>query len=326
VPIADILSQIPTQLQVLIKPISNILLFFSIPIIIIIIGLTIFVIIKIIRNTTPKYYLHLSKWLFENNYDFNTDKRGLFRGFGIVTAKKESGEKIQIREYRGFMTIGSTHFFRIMTESKVLTPFSFKIKPSSNIKKTTENNKTPVLQSNEFKFLDSLHVYTLDTSEVENFLSLPEISKNLEEIKSIMNSITMSGKRLSINISTIKSPSNLISALKFISLLQEEITKLNTGKVENFEDYRCFDCLSVIEFHFDYCPHCYSPSPRCIICWTDPEPDDKMVQYECCETYAHRNHAIQWKEKDTSCPHCLTMQSMYQSVPSLHQIIKEESR
>ncbi|MHA2101429.1 MAG: RING finger domain-containing protein, partial [Candidatus Kariarchaeaceae archaeon] len=45
-------------------------------------------------------------------------------------------------------------------------------------------------------------------------------------------------------------------------------------------------------------------APKCVICFDDPEPNEQIILFDCCKSYAHRDHAYTWISKENICPSC----------------------
>jgi hypothetical protein len=71
-----------------------------------------------------------------------------------------------------------------------------------------------------------------------------------------------------------------------------------------FEEYICFRCNEEISFFGDYCSNCGVIAPKCIICFEDPEPNEDVILFNCCRSYAHKQHAVTWIKKKNICPSC----------------------
>jgi hypothetical protein len=102
---------------------------------------------------------------------------------------------------------------------------------------------------------------------------------------------------------------NTVILEKVIDLGEEVIRIMRLKSQMIFEldkegKYLCFNCHQAIPFEGAICQHCGTIAPKCVICFNDPEPDDEMLLFSCCKSYAHQDHARSWLESNATCPYC----------------------
>ena len=74
---------------------------------------------------------------------------------------------------------------------------------------------------------------------------------------------------------------------------------------ENAAFFTCSTCGEVIKSKAKSCSACDSPRSLCAICQSELSPDDTMVRTPCCQSYAHKEHILNWLSAKGYCPNCL---------------------
>ncbi len=76
-------------------------------------------------------------------------------------------------------------------------------------------------------------------------------------------------------------------------------------KKENAAFFTCSTCGEVIKSKAKSCSSCDSPRALCAICQAALSPDDTIVRTPCCQSYAHKEHILNWLSAKGYCPNCL---------------------
>ncbi len=81
---------------------------------------------------------------------------------------------------------------------------------------------------------------------------------------------------------------------------------LNYISKSDIEVLRCYSCDDVLELSEEKCSNCGAARPRCMICFQDLKPSEKVdvVQLPCCKVYVHENHMLTWLKQNMKCPNC----------------------
>ncbi len=78
---------------------------------------------------------------------------------------------------------------------------------------------------------------------------------------------------------------------------------LTDDSIQTHQQFTCFNCGEVVS-NKDHCSHCGSPLPVCIVCFSDFNKDDIIVQLPCCSNYAHEEHIKNYLNVKGICPKC----------------------
>lgn len=220
--------------------------------------------------------------------------------FGTLSGFHKNGQKIHVETYDEGSRNSRRTYFRIQYVDNTITPISFDLRSRESFSKAFGQNIANVAEfDNDFK-LNSMH-----RNKVIEFFESEPIKNLFTSLKPHLRYITVSGKRLSIEIGLSLSEQPMIDAVVFCENVRDRIIFLNPQtEYVDFEEYVCYSCGKEIEFHGQICPNCKSPSPRCVICFTDPETDDMIIMFECCKSYAHYDHAQTWLRSSSECPYC----------------------
>lgn len=202
---------------------------------------------------------------------------------------------------------------KINFEGTSLTPISFELAlPDFQTYKQDTDHQLTLEKYQEFR-LASTNIH-----DVVNILEQQELEARLNQFISDLQYVVVTGKRLSIEIGIKYKKNKLIHVVLFCETLSRLLnTTYPQGVFRGFERYNCHNCDKEIEFHGELCPHCNEPAPRCVLCFNDPDETDKVVKFDCCQSYAHLDHAISWLEKSDACPYCTTKDPHYVHVKEL---------
>ncbi|MDH5404137.1 MAG: hypothetical protein OEZ01_05070 [Candidatus Heimdallarchaeota archaeon] len=225
-----------------------------------------------------------------------------FLDFGNIIAHSNT-YKLYIDTYdRGDNEASDMHF-KIIVEALIQTDSSFKI-----TKRGTFSKLLGINQGNLSSFDGDLNISTMNLPNTEELIAYPGVYTNLQILKPKLDYIVVSGRRITIQIGVKKDNQYLIYSINLIESILEKITKDNIKfNIQNYfiyEKYSCFSCNREIEFRGELCQFCGEPSPRCIVCYDDPEPNEKIVMLECCKAYGHTSHIDSWFLNQTKCPNC----------------------
>ncbi len=95
------------------------------------------------------------------------------------------------------------------------------------------------------------------------------------------------------------------------ALIESEIESRRRKKAthslrkENAAFFTCNTCGEVIKSKAKSCSACDSPRSLCAICQSELSPDDTIVRTLCCQSYAHKEHILNWLSAKGYCPNCL---------------------
>lgn len=122
-------------------------------------------------------------------------------------------------------------------------------------------------------------------------------------------SITFSGDQLTINIELEDDSIHLWNVLTnifaILSILYDSPKNEQLRKFPIFDThYLCLKCKMQLSFRGNLCYNCGTPTPRCIICWKDPEITEKVMLLHCCGFHGHENHINDWLRNKNVCPIC----------------------
>lgn len=74
---------------------------------------------------------------------------------------------------------------------------------------------------------------------------------------------------------------------------------------ENAAFFTCSTCGEVLKSKAKSCSSCDSQRSLCAICQSALSPDDTIVRTPCCQSYAHKEHIVNWISAKGYCPNCL---------------------
>jgi hypothetical protein len=154
----------------------------------------------------------------------------------------------------------------------------------------------------DFVYLDGLDIYFETSSDSTFDVIMPETAWYL------FGGIASAGIAIALFIVVLKT--DRLSNLRK-KRLSEKTSKLNVRKEEvavlkTVEENRCAFCGEKLRITEDmqYCPWCGMEIPQCIICLLSIVKGDDFVKCPYCESFAHRNHLVEWVKVKGSCPYC----------------------
>ncbi|MHA1557185.1 MAG: RING finger protein [Candidatus Heimdallarchaeota archaeon] len=95
------------------------------------------------------------------------------------------------------------------------------------------------------------------------------------------------------------------------TLIENEIDSRRRKKAtlslrkDNAAYFTCSTCGEVIKSKAKSCSACDSQRSLCAICQAALSPDDTIVRTPCCQSYAHKEHILNWLSAKGYCPNCL---------------------
>ncbi|MHA1990082.1 MAG: RING finger protein [Candidatus Hodarchaeales archaeon] len=263
------------------------------------------------------------QWLFENGFENIDNKRMFYRSFGTFFGKTLSGDKIRIFK-SGSVNYGSNSYlaedgsFVFQYTAQKPAPFTMSIVP----KLLFRPKYGPFSNSENTIEFQNLQIYTQETEKVKDFVYQEEVFGALNSVRGILNNLIITGKQLSIEMAVIEARSNLLISLEALNVLIQSLQDIISDEAR-FENHYCYNCYSMLEFPGENCSTCKELSQRCVICWSDPDSFDSIIRYTCCRVYAHKEHALDWQEKNEECPNCRRDDYHLEDMKSLTQSVSD---
>lgn len=157
----------------------------------------------------------------------------------------------------------------------------------------------------EFHELENFNISTTNPQQIV-FLFTEKLVDKLDRLFRYARSLevdSQSGLQV-IEVELRYKNKNLFDAVDIIEFLTQQLLTPDLYEGVEFDEYTCFSCKAEISFYGDYCSNCGVIAPKCIICLEDPEPNEDVILFSCCRSYAHRKHALTWVKKKNICPSC----------------------
>ncbi len=155
-------------------------------------------------------------------------------------------------------------------------------------------------------------VETADHNGVIKYLSRQDVTGLIDNLINYYSGILIigsDGNDLEIKISVEKNTEILLELIREINKLnsvdkhQEDIVIIRD--IDNTKiQYKCYNCKEVLRIGADKCPFCDASAPYCVICYTDPEPEDFLSYLTCCQSFAHSKHLSMYIDLKNKCPYC----------------------
>ena len=95
---------------------------------------------------------------------------------------------------------------------------------------------------------------------------------------------------------------------KLVEAELEERRRKNAETLVSREEatfFTCSVCGEVIKSKDSHCSACNSPKSLCAVCQAPLSPDDTIVRTPCCQSYAHKEHILNWISMKGFCPNCM---------------------
>lgn len=154
---------------------------------------------------------------------------------------------------------------------------------------------------------EDFNIVTTNPYQVQFFFSGLTFEKleNLFRYRAIRSiDVNGQGGLLVVEIELDRQNRPLFKSIEFLEEIMPKLLSNDIFEGEEFEDYICFNCKEEISFFGDFCLNCGIVAPKCVICFDDPEPDERVILFDCCKSYAHESHALMWTEREEFCPSC----------------------
>lgn len=229
-------------------------------------------------------------------------------GFGIIRAEHPS-LRIQISTYEKFANSHTELYLAFVINTEQENEADLKLVPNKD-SDTTEGH----VQS----FDDTLDLISLDGKTADLILANAslDVKEGLDRIENHLDYFSISGSKLVIELSVKYDYEIALDALKFL-IQFIDVLKVQYSEMIVFMDekeYSCVYCRKKINIGNKTCPHCNKSAPMCIICHSIFNTGDSVIQYECCNAYAHLDHALKWKEMNENCPSCRAVRPKFNKV------------
>ncbi len=228
--------------------------------------------------------------------------------FGIIRAEK-SDSRMQISTYEKFVNDHTELYLAFVIHTEQVNKTNFKLVQ----REETSADAVPKA------FDDRLDIISFESRNIIDQLLLNTskgVKEGLNSIKPHLEYFTLSGTQMVIELGVKYNLTTALDALKFLSnflnVIKTQYSKLLVFSGE--KKYMCVYCRKEIPLEGKTCPHCGKKAPICVICKVDPEPGEAIIQYECCNAYAHLEHALKWKEVSDICPSCKTREPKFNRV------------
>ncbi|MHA2170786.1 MAG: hypothetical protein ACXAB7_12900 [Candidatus Kariarchaeaceae archaeon] len=212
---------------------------------------------------------------------------------------KASGITYEVEKFHRGAGKNRRAYYRLSTITPSDFAYKFTITKRGGLSKLFGVNK------GVFHDLDDFNVSTTHPQQVL-FLLTENVVYKLDSLFRFARSLevdSQSGLQV-IEVEMRYNNGNLFSTVDIIEFLSQQLLTPDLLEGVEVDEYICFSCNAEISFFGDYCSNCGVIAPKCIICFEDPEPNEDVILFSCCRSYAHRKHALTWIKKKNICPSC----------------------
>lgn len=220
---------------------------------------------------------------------------------------------IEIRKFYDYSTYEISYKLILTTPSIQTYQFS--------MKKQKRNSKTAKTGDRALEGLEKFDITTTSPNHVRFIMSELEIDKFNDFFFSAYSLDVKSQDGLLEIIVELKAHiPYLFISVDFIDFILPKLLSGVPLEGIDYEEYICFNCQSKLAYAGDICSSCGVIAPKCVICFDDPEPNEMVILFDCCKSYAHKQHAKLWIKINNICPSCRS------EAPMLKPVMDQENK
>lgn len=239
----------------------------------------------------------ISIGLQNKGYKIKYHEPNLGNSLGVLKATHPILGSLTVRSYDDGWGVPR---YSISLESRTTTDIELTLNPL--MQRRTAAEFFQIHPTNNLPLRTWLEKSNDNVDQIISFLHSKGLLLPLTALLMDLDYLFLNGPKMVLNIGVRSSLVVFLHLMDWVEDLCEALGLLVKEVV--YDSFCCSNCQRQISFHRNVCPNCNTPTPRCVICWGKPEPNEEIIRLSCCQTYAHRRHVKEWLLIRPYCPVC----------------------